>query len=354
MPVTQPTLAQLIERQQASIESRLPGSQPRLRRSVLGILARAVAEAAHGLYGYQAWIAQQILPDTAEGEILERHASVRNITRIAAVAAAGSVTLTGTNGAVISAATELQTADGLTYTTDAEATIASGSATVAVTASVAGAAGNQVAGVTLTLVSPIAGVNSQATVAAGGLAGGAEIEDDEALRERLLFDLRADPAYGSLTWYEAQARAAHPDVTRAWATAGEAGPGTVTVRVMTDDATVDGIPVQQVLDAVAALIDATRPPAAAVYVLAPVAVPLAMTIAIAPNTAAVQAAIQAELRDLLRREAAPGATILISHIDETISLAEGETDHNVVVPAGNVTHSASQIAVLGTITWQGL
>ena len=75
-----------------------------------------------------------------------------------ATAAGGDVTFTGTNGVAIPAGTVLQAADGTLYAVDAEATIASGTATATVTADVVGTTGNQDAGVMLTLVSPIAGV----------------------------------------------------------------------------------------------------------------------------------------------------------------------------------------------------
>ena len=86
-------------------------------------------------------------------------------------------------------------------------------------------------------------------------------------------------------------------------------------------------------------------------VYAPVAVALDFTIQLVPNTALVQAAVQAELEDMLRRDSAPGGTILISKINEAISLADGETDHTVTVPAGNVVHLANEIATMGDITW---
>ena len=43
--------------------------------------------------------------------------------------------------------------------------------------------------------------------------------------------------------------------------------------------------------------------------------------------------------------------ILISKIREAVSVAAGETDNTVTVPAADVTHTAGQIATFGTITW---
>jgi uncharacterized phage protein gp47/JayE len=352
MPFARPTVQDLITRIQTDVESRLPGSDARLRRNLLYVLARVQAGAVHGLYGHLDWLARQILPDTADAEYLARWADIWGITRLAAVAATGDVTITGTTGAVIPAGTALQASDGTAYTTDAEATLAAGTATAAVTADTAGSAGTQDAGVTLSLVSPISGVNSQATVAAGGLAGGADSETDTALRARLLARIQQPPHGGAAADYIAWALEAHPDVTDAWAYPAEAGLGTVTVRLMTYGATADGIPTQTVIDAVQAHIDTVRPVTAVPYALGPVAVPFDVTISgITPNTQAVKDAVEAEIADLLLRAAEPGGTILVSQLREAISIAADETDHVLVSPVADVTHATGEIATMGTVTW---
>lgn len=351
MPFTRPTLPQLIERDIADIESRLPGSDARLRRSVLGALARAHAGAVHGLYGFLDWLSRQILPDTADAEILARWANVWGVTRKAAAQAKGSVTLTGTTGVVIPAGTVLQRSDSVEFTTDAEATLAAGTATAAVTASVGGAAGNTAAGSALAFVSPIAGVNSSATVTAAGLTQGTDTESDDDLRERLLTRIQSPPQGGTAADYVAWAKEV-AGVTRAWCYPQELGVGTVTVRfVRDDDASI--IPDAAEVQAVQDHIDPLRPVTADVSVAAPIAVPLDFTITITPATQAVKDAVAAELADLLRREAEPGGTILLSHIREAISVAAGETNHVLTVPAADVTHTTGQLATMGTITWAG-
>ena len=66
---------------------------------------------------------------------------------------------------------------------------------------------------------------------------------------------------------------------------------------------------------------------------------------------AVKAAVEAELTDLLRREAEPSGTILLSHIREAVSIAAGETNYTMTAPAADVTHTTAQMATMGTITW---
>lgn len=350
MPFNRPTLQQLIDRSVGDIEAGLPGTDAKLRRTNLNVLAKGVAAVSHGLHAYIAWLANQPLPDTAEAEYLDRHATLwLDQPRKPAAAAVGDVDFSGTNGVVIPAGTSLVRADAAEFVTTAEGTIAGGVAAVAVAAVVAGAAGNSFAGITLTLTTPIAGITSTATVAADGLYGGTDTESDSALRARVLARIKEPPHGGAAFDYETWALEV-PGVTRAWVYPLELGPGTVTVRfVRDDDASI--IPDAGEVDTVQAYIDALRPVTAQVTVVAPVAVPLDFTIALTPATASVKAAVEAELTDLIRREAEPGGTILRSHIREAISIATGETDHTLTVPAADVTHTTGQMATMGTITW---
>lgn len=351
MSFKRPTLAELIERDIADIESRLPSSDARLRRSNLNVLARMHAGVTHGLYGFLDYMSKQILPDTSEVEFLDRHASVWKIPRKAATKATGSITFTGTDTTVIPINTTVQRSDAVEFVTDAEATITGGVASVAVTAVVAGIDSNTAESSALTLVTPIAGVDSNATVNSGGIANGTDTETDDALRIRLIDRIQQPPHGGAEFDYTKWALEVS-GVTRAWVYAQELGLGTVTVRFVVDDHESSIIPDAAQITLVQDYIDAARPVTAAVTVVAPVAVPLALTITgLSPATQVVKDAIEAELTDLLRREAVPGGTILISHIREAISVAAGEHDHAVTVPSADVTHSTGEIATLGTITW---
>ena len=181
------------------------------------------------------------------------------------------------------------------------------------------------------------------------MTGGAEQEADEALRARLLDRIRQPPQGGAKTDYAAWALEV-AGVTRAWVYPGQLGLGTVTVMFV-----IDGrpgiIPTAEEVAAVAAHIDPLRPVTAAVTVVAPVAVPLTLRLRTTPASADVRAAIQAEIDDLLRREAEPGGTILISHLHEAISIAAGEIDHEIVIPGGNVVMPTGSIAVSAPITF---
>lgn len=341
MAYERPTLRELIERTRADTQSRLTDDEL-LRRSDALVYARVLAGVSHELHGHLQWLSQQVVYDTAEAEFLARWASLWGISRKPAEAASGTVTATGSGTVLVG--TVYRRADGAEFVVTAS-TVVPGS--VPLEAVVAGAAGNTAAGTQLTLLTPIPGVDTVATVEE--LVNGSDIEGDEALRARFLARIRKPPNGGSADDYIAWALEV-PGVTRAWVFPAELGLGTVTVRFVRDGDT-PIIPDAGEVATVQAHLDDVRPVTAQVHVFAPTAVPLNFSIDLTPDTPEVRAAVQASLEDLLMREAAPGATILLSHIREAVSVAAGETDNVVSVPAANVTHTSAQMATMGVITW---
>ncbi|MCA3413835.1 MAG: baseplate J/gp47 family protein [Roseomonas sp.] len=348
MPFARPSPAEIRDRMGAEIAVALPGADARLRRSMEEVLVRAIAIASHELHSHIEWAALQILPDTAEDEVLARHAAIWGITRITATAALGSVTFTGTPGAVVPANTELRRGDDARFLLAADVTIAGGgSGTGNVAARVAGAAGNSQAGISLALVAPVAGIAPSATVAAGGLAAGADAESDAGLRARLLQRIQSPPAGGASNDYVTWALAV-AGVERVWVYPNWLGAGTVGVAFVT---TGGAIPAAPLVAAVQAALDARRPVTAAVTAFAPATQAVALTIDLAVDTAAIRAAVLAELADFFVREAEPGGTIRVSRISAAISGALGEVAHLLVAPAADITLPAGTIATLGAVTW---
>ena len=351
MAFQRPTLEELINRTKADFESRLTGGGTLLRRALIRVIARVHAGAMHLLYGFVAYIAKQLMPDTAESEYLRRWARIWGIEPKAATYASFNVTFTGTDGTQIPQGTEIVRSDGMVYATQALGTIASGTALVAVQALTSGSGPNVDGGEILSLSSPIAGINSQATVSGSGIVDGQDAEKDEDLLERLLLRIQTPPHGGAKNDYVAWALEVS-GVTRAWCLPAYMGLGTVGVTFVMDESDPiipDNTKVTEVQD----YIDdpSRRPVTAQVIAFAPTADPLNFTIS-GVSDSAVRSAIQAELADLLVREAEPGGTILISHINEAISRAEGETDHVLVAPVANVTSTQSHIITMGSITWQ--
>lgn len=305
---------------------------------------------AHGLYGYLDWLARQIMPDTAESEHLERWASIWGITRRASTQAAGYAVFSGEDGAAIPTGTEVQSPSGQTYATLADAWIEDGTACVAIEAVEAGPDGNASDATPLQLTMPVAGIQVRAA-ASGNITGGAATETDVSLRMRLLSRIRNLPSGGAARDYIAWALEV-AGVTRAWCYPGEMGRGSVTVRFMMDDTYADGIPQPEDVARVAAHLDALRPVTAEVYVVAPVPEPVDLDLRISPDNPRLRVVVADAVWTVLRRDAVPGGTVIVSRLNEAISGAEGEEDHVLLSPAANIQLPPGKIAMPGIIRWE--
>ncbi len=359
MPITtqtgfeRPALLELVATNDANLAARLGSVAGDEQRSLRAALARVDAEAQNTLYAYIDSIATEALPDTAV-EWLVRHADWRGVTRVAAVHASGFVVFTGSTGAVIPLDQRLVLA-GREYAVDAAGAIGEGgNVTLPVSALLPGLAGNQAPDTMLALLTPLAGVNAAVAVADSGIAGGADIESIDALRERLRAHVRRPPHGGSLDDYVKWAKAHSPAITACWPKPQGMGAGTVVMFFAMHDTYADGIPLEADVTALQAYYDRDdiAPIQSQVYVVAPLPQPIIFQIgSLEPATLAVKAAIEAGLRDLIRTEAAPYRDLLLTHVQQAISLAAGEHDHTLIFPADNLTPDPGKLFTFGGIEW---
>jgi uncharacterized phage protein gp47/JayE len=350
MPFARPALETLRRNARAHIEARLPGLQPALQHNLAGILADCMAGLTHEQLGYIDWGMVQVIPDTAEGEFLDRWARLHGLQRKPATVARGNATFTGSPGIVIEAGTEMSQPNGVTYRTILGAVISGGSALVPVEAITGGDAGNLPAGVKLNMTTAIPGLFNIATVATGGLIGGGLEEIDTALRGRLSARLSKPPQGGAAHDYVAWALEV-PGVSRAWAYPLNRGAGTVDVAFVMDGRQ-NIIPTALDVALVQDAIDLRRPVTANSVVFAPT--PQALNVAfseLSPSTAAVRAAITAEVQAQIIADAVPGGVIRKSRLMEAASRAAGEAFHTMSIPASNVQLGAGTIAIPGAVTF---
>ena len=259
--------------------------------------------------------------------------------------------MTGSNGALVLSGTLFQDPNNNEYTTTADAVIINGSATLPVEASSSGSAGNLAAGTTLNIVNPIAGIVSQALVAAGGLIGGVDIETDDALRGRLIARIQNPPHGGDAQDYVMWATSVL-GVTRAWAYPNWMGAGTVGVTFVMDGNTSGSIiPDANTITNVVNYINSVRPLCSQVYVFAPAPLTVNFTIHPNPNTLAVQSAITAALQAFVSENGYPSNTMYLSQITTAISSAAGEQYNILSYPTADIYVAPNQIAVFGAITW---
>jgi uncharacterized phage protein gp47/JayE len=315
------------------------------------VRACAVASAITGLYQHQAWIARQILPDTADTEYMERWASLFGLARLPASSATGTLRISGTAGSVVTGGAEVQTAAGTRYTLVAGGTIGGGGTLdVLIDAATAGAAGNLSSGATLTLSAPPAGVTAAALLMTD-LTGGADIEADAALLARLLRRIQNPPHGGAAHDYETWAREV-PGVAGAWVLPLRRGIGSVDVAVMA----AGGLPSAQLVADTQAYISARRPVTADCLVVAPTAVPVAVT-AVLDISGTTLVTATAQITQALAEYVAalpPGGTVVRNRIAALIADTAGVVDFTLSAPAANVTttadDSAVEIPTLGTVT----
>lgn len=351
---TRPTLAEIIDRVSTDIESALSGVTSRLRRRAEYALARAISGTSHSLHGHLAWIAEQILPDRAAETFVLRWGDLLGVTRTAAVQATGTVTATGTGGDLVAGTDQfVRVADGALYEITVGATNITVGSTITVRALVAGDDGDMVAGQELQLASPVASVDTVATVVS--ITGGEDQETLAAYVDRIVDRMQHPPMGGApgdhVTWALEVA-----GVTRAWEYKGKDGSGNpalgkIALTFVYDDAngTVT-VPDAGQVNAMQAYLDARS--SAEVIVFAPTEVAFDYNVTLTPNgNATIEAAVEAEVLDMLQRDAEPGSPVLLSRLAEAISAAAGETSHVVNSSSAGVTPSFGEIYTYGTATF---
>jgi uncharacterized phage protein gp47/JayE len=306
---------------------------------------------------YIDWLAKQLLPDTAEQEWLDRHGNIwlRNadgsIGRKLATFASGTVRVYGTINTVVPPFAVLRSAaSGVSYQTTEQGIVGpDGTGEIAAEALTPGAVGNLERDDILAFVDIVDGVEGQASAVI--MSSGIEEENDDQLRERVLFRIQKPPMGGDAEDYIRWALEV-PGVTRAWSYPNEMGIGTVAVRFLMDElrANNHGIPNDDDILTVKCHLDKMRPVAVKnFFVVAPIPLFYDITITgLEKDDEAVRVRIEAAIKKMELRRAAPGQTMYRSWVDEAISGALGEDHHELVfgtTPMPDVGH----IPVLGTI-----
>lgn len=343
-----PPLPDLITQLRNDILARFQ-SDDILRRADAEVYSRAVAAATNSLYGYIDYLARNMLPDMCDENWLYRHGKMKRCPRKPAQDAVGFVRWDSVSGTPsVPAGTQIQRDDQQTYTTTATAQAINGVLRVPVTADEPGEAGNTDDGIAMRLISPISGLSS--TGYADTVQGGADNEDLEVWRGRVMERWFYTPQGGADPDYVIWAKEV-PGITRAWTKRNWQGVGTVGVMLATGDPTnpaPDDTLVQQVWDHIFPLAPVAGN---GLFTFAATENVIPMTIALAKDTPEIRASVAAELNSLMLRDGVPDGLLYYSHLSEAISVAAGEVAHKLIVPAGDVQLGATELPVVGTITW---
>lgn len=390
MPFNRPTLTELRQRNEAFIQSELKTIGALLRFSNMGILSDADAGMAYLHYGYLDWIAKQAVPFTATDEYLAAWGALKNISRKPATAAnCPSVSFTGTPGATLSAAAVLNRGDGYQYSLDAEIMIASeGNATGSITAILpdpaddstgGGSIGNADLSTLLTLDVSWSGIDSTVTMNAAA-TGGADIEDEEDFRRRVLYAYQ-HPLQGGAEADYVQWATSVAGVTRAWCLKHILGIGSVGVYIMCDgdghsndtgfpDGT-DGVATSEVwgIDgtgtgaatgmqlAVADYIWENQPVTALVWVCSPIPKPINFIIdGISGAGTTVKEAIATAISGVFfdngdPRGSAGAGVIYLSDLVYAIAGVANTTGFVLTSPSANIPLGTGELPVLGNVEY---
>jgi uncharacterized phage protein gp47/JayE len=354
MAFNRPNLGSLINTAEAEINALVPNADARMRFSIFGVFARVWAALTDGLYSALVFLSRQLFVMTATRTFLTLIAESYGIYRLLTTAAQGSIRVQGAAGSIVPVGTVFNRQDGLQYQTTAGIVVpAAGFIDVAAIALTQGLLGNAMAGVQLQPSSPIAGLTIS-TVAPSGMGGGADDETDDALRGRVLFRLQNPPGSGTESDWKRWASSFSSAVTRVWVVPTVFGNGTVAVVFAQDGAGI--VPNPATVNLMKTYLAGFTPGGIDLYVYAPTLKPTNFSVHELPNgDPAVRQNIEAELADLLYREAGPGKTIPLTHVDEAISSAQGEYDHTLTVPAAPLVFSAVapifEVGTMGAMVW---
>ena len=382
MPYLFPGIETLIADAQADITgSDLPNADGFLPRAILPLMAVIQAGFALGHYDAIAYAMQQATPFTATDEWLDAWAALKRVFRKDATAAGVSGTsyvqiLNCTPGTDLPAGTQVNRADGFSYTTLIDATVAgTGIVTAPIMATVTGVLGNAASGVSLTLNTSIAGITS-AGAASAPITGGADQENNDDLRARMLFAYANPPAGGSATDYVTWTLAV-AGVTRAWCLPQGMGAGTVSIFTMLDEANAqwggfpqgsNGVATQELRAAaaqgdqltIANALYPIRPVSDLVFSCSPVEEDIAYVIGeLPPNTPAIQAAVTTALQSMHLRKAAVGGTtetngtLYPSDWNEAVAAVPGIAHFAITSPTTAVTPAIGSLLTVGTPTFSG-
>jgi len=252
------TVQELFDSSLAFIESKIGQETPTADKAYNRILAGLLSMLLSILLKFATDKAKEVLTISASIVGLRVIGQGRNITEKEAVSAVIVFTVPATTGTIIDTSV-IYTADdtGVIYHPDAQVTAVAGVATITATAETQGVVGNLSVGQTLKADREISGAEQTGTVA-GSVTTGAEAEEVEAYRQRLLDDERTEGGGSDSADYRKNSEKT-PGVFRSFpytgnptflqTAVGAINPGERTVFIKADASIdVDGVAPQSLLD----------------------------------------------------------------------------------------------------------
>ena len=317
--------------------------------------ARLYAAAAqiYGLYVQADWVNRQCFPQTAQGEYLDHHARLRALERKTASHAQGVVRFFGdgasTMDRIIPTGTVCMTPGLVSFATTRDGVLAAGEShvDVPVRAVEAGSAGNVIAGSVRLLSSPPVGVTGCTNPVA--MSGGADAEEDEQLRKRILDSFLRLPNGANAAFYE-QGALSFDEVAAAVALPRNRGVGTVDVVV----ATPQGVPGSDLLERLNKYFAERREIAVDVAACPPRTVTVDVTVKIQSDDMEQTAErVEQELRNWFSGQRL-GENVLRAKLGSLVFGVDGVENYTLSAPAADLIMDKDQLPVAGVVTVEAM
>jgi uncharacterized phage protein gp47/JayE len=355
MPFKRESLTVLLDRTYDNYRSLFRPVDKTPRNNLLRVFAAVDAGMYHQLLGDLDFLAEQLFPDTASGDYLRQHWSDR-VPPLNPTPAVGLIRISGVSNAAVPAGLVYASAAGQHYYTSASARIGEdGTVSVYVKSEEAGAGSNLTEGSILSLISSIPpGMESEAVVLDGGIAGGSDGETDESYLTRVQQTLRNNTRYGKPGDFADWAVDASPEVVKAWEFKNFGVFGALLIQVVGGNQ-IDGISPVGNPQLVADYISTVAPPVL-FTVRTPILVPLDPVLSLPQDDTVQNRELAVDsIKLYLESTAKPGkmytSGMLRDAFVDGVNIVSGSVKLNGD-PNGIITTTILELPVLGTPSWE--
>jgi uncharacterized phage protein gp47/JayE len=354
------TLAEWSQKIQNGFKAAIPGSDAWLKPNNLYVSAKVFGAACFEIMLRLRWVVDQAFAVTASNAYLDKHGAEWGVPRKPARFAEGNIVFSGAAGSIINIGAIVTRTDGVRYELIEAVTIGANlSGLGLVRALEFGALGNTPEGASFTISSPPFGISSLAYASADGLSLGADEEDMEDYRARILDRKRNPPAAGAPSDYVRWALQV-PGCTRAFVARCGKGPGTVVVYPLFEKARVNGIPHVADLMFVREHILEEAPSQGEIHVIGvePHVVDVVVE-GLLPNTPEMREIVKSEIQAVFHRYARPSTSgsygnatpLAVSYLWQAVANATREQRHIIASPKADIVAPVDALPVLGAVTF---